>query len=58
MKIFFSENFDKLINTGYGQNPFSLLMCFGYLRSSYCCTVHFDNVQNSFNQQKHPLLNI
>jgi hypothetical protein len=24
----------------------------------YCCTVHFDNVQNSFHQQMHTLLNI
>jgi hypothetical protein len=24
----------------------------------YYCTVHFDNVQNSFHQQMHPLLNI
>jgi hypothetical protein len=22
----------------------------------YCCTVHFDNIQNSFHQQMHPLL--
>jgi hypothetical protein len=24
----------------------------------YCCTVHFDKVQNSFHQQMHTLLNI
>jgi hypothetical protein len=24
----------------------------------YCRTVHFDNVQNSFRQQMHPLLDI
>ena len=37
--------------------------CFSMFTSNvavniYCCTVHFDNVQNSFHQQIHSLLNI
>jgi len=36
---FYSETFDKLINTGYGQTAFSILMCFKDLRSYFilCC---------------------
>jgi plasmid rolling circle replication initiator protein Rep len=44
------------MNTAHEDTYSPLTKCMLY--NFYCCAVHFDNVQNSFHQHMHPLLNI